>query len=492
MNFIVLISILLLISIFFESSAAKQDKKQKIAIIGGGIGAAFLQIQLRTVFGENAEISVFEKQNRLGGRCMSFQYEGKYYELGKQRFTDYDKLFQDYIKTANMTVNRSSSTSLGIYNEQDYIFLLNSFFLLRPITFLLNFPVSSPSYMFTYNRNQEKINKIYDQLDQNQYQNFRKLLQTCNIDDMLDYAFDDYVQADSFYLVRKSFTDSFLRSVNVLVLDQKENINALAGFQSQFTGSGQISSLNEGLEQFVNTLFNIKLDSKSQIKINLNTNVNFIEKLHPINDSDHQFRLHYNQTFQDFDQVVIAFPLEQNENPNLFFKNFTENQSIFQQNLKSGYYSNYVVTYVRALNPLYSYFGFNITDNYPELMVPYDQNKSEYYKILKVCRQCFKDRTSLFQITSKQKLNQTQINQMFGKSSKIIKQKEWDYLLPNIKNYETNDIADYALLNGLYYLHSAEQAVPFLAFEAISAKIVSNLMNPTFGNKINQQQTSDL
>ncbi|KAL4470318.1 hypothetical protein ABPG74_011929 [Tetrahymena malaccensis] len=457
-----------------------------------GIGAAFLQIQLRSTFGENAEISVFEKQNRLGGRCMSFQYEGKSYELGKQRFTDYDKLFLDYVKAVNMTISKSSSTTLGIYNEQEYIFLLNSFFLLRPITFLLNFPVSSPSYMFQYNSNWEKINKIYDQLDQNQYYNFRQLLQDCNIDEMLDYAFDEYVQSDSFYLTRKSFTNSFLRSINVLVLDQIENINALAGFQSQFTGSGQISSLKEGLEQFVNKLFNIQLDSKSQIKINLNTEVKFIEKLHPINDSDHQFRLHFNDTFEDYDQVVIAFPLEQNENPNQFFKNFTESQSMFQQNLKSGYYSSYVITYVRALDPLYSYFGFNITDNYPELMVPYDQNKSEFYKILKVCSKCFQDRTSLFQITSKQKLNQTQIYKIFGESSKIIKEKEWEALLPNVKNYETNEIADYQLLNGLYYLHSAEQAVPFLAFEAISARIVSNLMNPTFQNKKNQQQTSDL
>ncbi|EAR89532.2 prenylcysteine oxidase (macronuclear) [Tetrahymena thermophila SB210] len=492
MNFVVLIQILLFFSVLFVISDAKQEKKQKIAIIGGGIGGAFLQIQLRQIFGENAEISVFEKQDRLGGRCMSFQYEGKYYELGKQRFTDYDKLFLDYVKTVNMTISKSSSTTLGIYNEEGYVFLLNTFFLFKPITFLFNFPVSSSSYMFAYNSNWEKINRIYDQIDQNQYQNFRQLLQACSLDDMLDYAFDEYVQSESYYLIRKSFTNSFLRSISVLVLDQKENINALAGFQSQFTGSGQIRNMEEGLEQFVNKLFNIKLDIKSQIKINLNTNVNFIEKLHPINDSDYQFRLHFNETFQDFDQVVIAFPLEQNENPNLFFKNFSENQSIFQQNLKSGYYSNYVITYVKAINPLYSYFGFNITDNYPELMVPYDQDKSEFYKILKVCNKCLQDRSSLFQITSKQKLNQAQINNIFGESSKIIKQKEWDALIPNVKNYETNEIADYQLLNGLYYLHSAEQAVPFLAFEAISAKIVSNLMNPSFQNKKTQQQTSDL
>ena len=67
-----------------ESPEIKSDaeKTPRIAIIGSGIGGSATAHFLREILGANAQISVFEKANRVGGRLATLDFAGDTFESG--------------------------------------------------------------------------------------------------------------------------------------------------------------------------------------------------------------------------------------------------------------------------------------------------------------------------------------------------------------------------------------------------------------------------
>ena len=58
------------------------EKTPRIAIIGSGIGGTATAHFVRELLGENAQISVFEKANRIGGRLATIDFAGDTFESG--------------------------------------------------------------------------------------------------------------------------------------------------------------------------------------------------------------------------------------------------------------------------------------------------------------------------------------------------------------------------------------------------------------------------
>lgn len=52
------------------------------AIIGSGISGAANVFFLRQMFSNNAELIMFEKSDKIGGRLDTFSFNDRFYELG--------------------------------------------------------------------------------------------------------------------------------------------------------------------------------------------------------------------------------------------------------------------------------------------------------------------------------------------------------------------------------------------------------------------------
>jgi protoporphyrinogen oxidase len=48
----------------------------KIAIIGSGISGLFSALMLKSNFGDNVNITIFEKKNKIGGRIDVINFDG--------------------------------------------------------------------------------------------------------------------------------------------------------------------------------------------------------------------------------------------------------------------------------------------------------------------------------------------------------------------------------------------------------------------------------
>ena len=65
-----------------EEIKNKAERTPRIAIIGSGIGGSATAHFVREIFGENAQISVFEKADRMGGRLATVDFAGETFEAG--------------------------------------------------------------------------------------------------------------------------------------------------------------------------------------------------------------------------------------------------------------------------------------------------------------------------------------------------------------------------------------------------------------------------
>ncbi|KAK7484778.1 hypothetical protein BaRGS_00023952 [Batillaria attramentaria] len=77
-----ILTILLILPVFQQSAVGQDDGEvPKIGIVGGGIGGTAAAFYLRQLFGDQAEIDVFEGE-RVGGRLALINIDGQDYEAG--------------------------------------------------------------------------------------------------------------------------------------------------------------------------------------------------------------------------------------------------------------------------------------------------------------------------------------------------------------------------------------------------------------------------
>ena len=65
-----------------EISVKRAERPPRVAIIGSGIGGSSAAHFVRKILGEDAQISVFERSGRVGGRLATVDLSGETFESG--------------------------------------------------------------------------------------------------------------------------------------------------------------------------------------------------------------------------------------------------------------------------------------------------------------------------------------------------------------------------------------------------------------------------
>lgn len=161
------------------------------------------------------EVTVFEKSDHLGGRVETLIYENNAIELGKDRISRLDKLMKEFIEKAKAKFAPTNLLSVGIFNGEGFDFLLGSSFFVRPLQFILTFPISTILLLIDYMSYCKKFDSIFDFASKRSYKRFGDLLLDANIADFMDYAYDDYFTS-SYFGIGGSIARSYLRALSVL------------------------------------------------------------------------------------------------------------------------------------------------------------------------------------------------------------------------------------------------------------------------------------
>lgn len=69
-----------------------------MAILGGGISGCASSYFLRDIFGENLDLTVFEKSDHIGGRLETIKVNGRDYEIGGQSLHSTNFYMNSFLK----------------------------------------------------------------------------------------------------------------------------------------------------------------------------------------------------------------------------------------------------------------------------------------------------------------------------------------------------------------------------------------------------------
>lgn len=120
---------ILLPQVPFRTLGSNSDSP-RVAIVGAGAAGSSVAFHLSQLV-ENADISVFEKNNYVGGRVDHVEIEGELVELGASIFVDANHILRDSAETFNLTVitkeedrGLEDDKLLGMWNGNEVLFEL--------------------------------------------------------------------------------------------------------------------------------------------------------------------------------------------------------------------------------------------------------------------------------------------------------------------------------------------------------------------------------
>ncbi|GME85618.1 unnamed protein product [Ambrosiozyma monospora] len=101
------------------------DNKHKIAIIGAGVSGSSAAHHLNEYAGENVEITVFEKDDHIGGRSTTIDVDGYPVELGGAIFVDCNSVLKKGLLDYNLTLNAKEQppNGMGVWNGDGFDFI---------------------------------------------------------------------------------------------------------------------------------------------------------------------------------------------------------------------------------------------------------------------------------------------------------------------------------------------------------------------------------
>ena len=154
----------------------KKNETSRIAIVGAGAAGLVAAETLRELGYQN--VSLLEKESRVGGKCCSYPYEGKIYELGAGLIAGNNRIICDLIHKYNISLSKVDSYTDNLYSLETGKKIDNIFSLPENVSFLWQLLLKYRRLCHRY----ESLKKTgYDLLDDSLCKNFRDWANENNI-----------------------------------------------------------------------------------------------------------------------------------------------------------------------------------------------------------------------------------------------------------------------------------------------------------------------
>ena len=270
-----------------ENLKALNIKNINIAVIGSGISGCSVVYYLNKLFEDqkdkyNLNITMFEKNSKLGGNVRSQKFQGKNIELGNSFIFEWQKNMKNILKDFSLNMEKyNQSSSIGIFNgeeflinekNKDYINKLKELFpedMNKLLKLLSKFYTSLEKLYEKYNNFERKFEKITDLTKEieNDFANSFNLLndRTDSYLNNLDFKF--------------GFIDQVIRSFLFSYRMQNTDTHIFSGLLTLLSHFNTKYSVKEGLSVLLeNLLYSHQKYSKKNVFLNFNSKVTKIAR----------------------------------------------------------------------------------------------------------------------------------------------------------------------------------------------------------------------
>jgi prenylcysteine oxidase/farnesylcysteine lyase len=415
---------------------------QRVAIVGGGIGAATTSFYLKNKL-PYAEIIVYEKTDRLGGRLDHIKIENYTLEKGGENWIRMNKYVDRMARELGIPLDEEDTMT-----SHEPIKVL----IWRKDREWVPFELGQPS--LDNIRFLAEVEKFKYHCLENYLARGADLAATEDLKELLDYGEWNKYTNVSFgdWLRKASVSDQFITEqldpILRVIYEQNEGINAFAGFVS-FLDTFEPLGATHGNRGIVETALKEKAD-----KVLFNTPVRSIE----YEEQSGQYVIN-NQ--DKFDYVVVAVPLE--------FANIESRSVKLLTEFKPRKFVGKAVTHVIAEGFNLEYLDGKVPE--PNGVFTTHDSTAPFYSVTRKLK--LDEKRFVYKFFSPREMTREELNKVL-KGISYVHTTTWEYTFPQLD--PINEYQPMQLHQKLFYINGIESAASAMEGSALSARNIALLI----------------
>ena len=268
-----------------------------LAIVGAGIGGCSAAYFARKYL-PNLNVTIFDSQNRIGGRIQTYNESGVIIELGAAFFNRFNKTLLGTIKAERLKIAPvEDHKDFAVWNGSKVVFRSNKQSSVTTFSLLAKYQLNLARTFFLLRKVRGQVTKLYQE-EQKNPADFGELLKSAGLDKWYKMTFSEE-------LIKRGVSEAFINEIVTpltrVIYSQNADLGCFAGLSALIgVYSGPTYSLAEG-----NSSLPASLATASKAAVKLGQKVDKIEKT-----SKGTYLLYTEAEREVFDNVIVATPLE--------------------------------------------------------------------------------------------------------------------------------------------------------------------------------------
>lgn len=410
-----------------------------VAVIGAGIGGCSAAY-FASKYLSNPKVMVYEADNRVSGRILTYRGSGIQKELGAEFFNFSNPIMSDLISELGLETKKiEDAMDLAVWNGNEVIFHSGQRLFYKMLGLVNKYKLNVPKLLFNLKKGETKIKKLYKEQEKSPLE-FWELFEGVGLEKYYQNCFDKILREKG---IESTFIDNLITPITRIIYSQNAELGGFAGLIALLGVYSQaMYNLKEG-----NEVFPKKLVDDSNSKLELATKVTAVEKL-----SDDAFRVHAGENVSVYDAVIVAAPLE--------VANISFDGVAVQENNFRDYQTIYVKLMKGKVNPSF----FNLSSSKLPSLVLTSQEVDPLTRFS--INESTKKGESWVTVTSIKPLDHGFVNELF-KKGQTIQDHSWVAAYPVFK--PTPKLPNMFLDDKLLYLNAIESSASSMESSAFAA-----------------------
>jgi prenylcysteine oxidase / farnesylcysteine lyase len=437
----------------------ENHSKFRVAIIGSGVSGSAAAYFLHKSLGDQVEIVVFEKEDRIGGRIRSIKVGDEEWETGGSIIHSENQYLSTIVEELGLEKKKHVYNDIGIWSGESFPFRTGKTKVGTLFNVLVRYGTSLVKAQPLVKDMIKKLSQIYILQEKGEaYTDPETLFKKLGLYSLSQEKSYDYFCRNG---ISDRFINEFMNGVSRLNYGQDASMHGLVNLVSLAGASfgGYLFAINGRNSQICEAML-----QNSSAKVLKNNRVTSIQKIEDKNNTKNKYIVTAEDgTKEEFGYIVIATPLEK---ARIDFINL----ELEEKNKLSRRYQVTNVTYVIGkLNP--NYFGLMKTEQIPANILT-QENENIPFSSIELCKKDIVSGQNIYRIFSRQKLTEDLLNKLFRERAET-KSLVWDaypVLTPAAA------WPSFVLEQGIYYVNAMESAISTMETEVMGSKNVVNLL----------------
>jgi prenylcysteine oxidase/farnesylcysteine lyase len=268
-----------------------------LAVIGAGVGGCSAAYFARK-FLPNVNVTIYDAQDRVGGRILTRNASGASLELGAAFFNRFNKTIMNIVRTEGLKFEpMKEHADFAVWNGSEIVFRSSKQSTTTYLRLFAKYKISLIQTFLLIRKARRQIAKLYRE-EQKNPADICSLFESAGLDEWHKRAFAEVLLENG---VSQNFIEEVVEPITRTIYTQNAGLGGFAGITSLLgVYSGETYSLAEG-----NSVLPSHLAEASNAKVKLGQKVDRIEK-----KNDDSYSVHTGEDEKVFDDVIIATPLE--------------------------------------------------------------------------------------------------------------------------------------------------------------------------------------